>query len=106
NLNSQIGLPLVLSMVGPSYRWMVLEMGATEPGNIAALAEMAKPTIGIITSIGPAHLVSFGSIKKIAETKWELMDSLPTDGCAIVPWGEPNLEPHIRSFTKKLVFFG
>lgn len=106
NFNSQIGLPLVISKLKPEHKWMVLEMGASAPGNIAALAEVAHPNVGIITSIGPAHLESFGSIERIAETKWELMESLPGDGTAIVPWGEPHLERLVRSFRKKIVYFG
>ena len=106
NYNSQIGLPLVLSGLQSDHRWMALEMGASAPGNIAALAEIGRPTIGILTSIGPAHLATFGSLERIAESKWELMDALPSDGCAIVPRGEPLLEPHIRTFKKRIVFFG
>lgn len=106
NYNSQIGLPLVLSEVKDEDKWMVLEMGASAPGNIASLAEVARPTVGIITSIGPAHLASFGSIDRIAETKWELMESLPNDGTAVVPWAEPHLEKWIRVFKKKIVYFG
>jgi UDP-N-acetylmuramoyl-tripeptide--D-alanyl-D-alanine ligase len=59
NLNSQIGLPLVLSTLRPEHKWMALEMGASAPGNISSLADMARPTLGIITSIGPAHLSKF-----------------------------------------------
>ncbi len=106
NFNSQIGLPLVLSKAKDEHKWMVLEMGASAPGNIAALAEIAHPTTGILTSIGPAHLETFGSIDRIAETKWELMESLPSDGVAIVPWGEPHLEKLVRTFKKKIVYFG
>ncbi len=106
NFNSQIGLPLMLARASSEHKWMVLEMGASAPGNISALADIAHPTVGIITSIGPAHLETFGSIERIAETKWELLDSLPSDGCAILPWNEPHLERHIRSFKKKIIFFG
>lgn len=106
NYNSQIGLPLVLSKMRAEDKWMVLEMGASALGNITALSEIAHPTLGIITSIGPAHLETFGSIERIAETKWELMDALPTDGCAVVPWGDSYLEPFIRKFRKKIVYFG
>jgi UDP-N-acetylmuramoyl-tripeptide--D-alanyl-D-alanine ligase len=106
NFNSQIGLPAALSELKRDDRWMVLEMGASEPGNIASLADIAHPTIGVITSIGPAHLASFGSLAAIARTKWELMESLPADGTAVVPWGVAILEPHIRQFSKKIVFFG
>jgi UDP-N-acetylmuramoyl-tripeptide--D-alanyl-D-alanine ligase len=106
NYNSQIGLPLVLSRLESHHQWIVLEMGASAPGNIAGLADIAHPSIGVITSIGPAHLASFGSIQRIAETKWELIDSLPADGIAVLPWGDPHLEPLIRSYTKKVIFFG
>jgi len=106
NLNSQVGLPMVLSELKSSDQWMVLEMGASEPGNIHRLAEIACPQIGIITSIGPAHLATFGSISRVAETKWELMEALPANGCGILPWGEASLEGHIRRFSKKIVFFG
>lgn len=106
NLNSQIGLPLVLSELKDDQKWMVLEMGASAPGHISHLCDMARPSIGIITSIGPAHLATFGSIKTIAESKWELMESLPADGVAVVPWGVEPLEPLIRSYKKKIIFFG
>lgn len=106
NFNSQIGLPLVLSDLKPEHKWMVLEMGASAPGHISLLSDMARPSIGIISSIGPAHLATFGSVKRIAESKWELMDSLPSDGCAIVPWGVEPLEPLIRSYKKRIIFFG
>lgn len=106
NFNSQIGLPLVLSTLGPDDKWMVLELGASEPGHIHKLVDIAKPKIGVITSIGPAHLATFGSVERIAESKWEIMESLPMDGCAVVPWGEPLLEPHIRKYKKKIVFYG
>jgi UDP-N-acetylmuramoyl-tripeptide--D-alanyl-D-alanine ligase len=81
-------------------------MGASAPGNIAGLADVGRPNIGAITSIGPAHLESFGSIARIAQTKWELIESLPSDGCAVLPWGDSNLEPLIRAFKNKVIFFG
>jgi UDP-N-acetylmuramoyl-tripeptide--D-alanyl-D-alanine ligase len=51
-------------------------------------------------------LETFGSIERIAETKWELMDSLPSDGTGVVPWGDPHLERLVRSFKKKIIYFG
>lgn len=106
NFNSQIGLPLVLSRLSESDRWMALEMGASAPGDIAKLCAVARPSAGVLTSIGPAHLATFGSIERIAESKWELMDALPSDGCAIVPWGVPSLDRHVRSYRNRIVFFG
>lgn len=106
NYNSQIGLPIMLSRLGSDDKWMVLEMGASAPGHIASLCEIARPTVGILTSIGPAHLATFGSLQRIAETKWELMESLPADGTAIVPWGVPELDAHVRTYKKRIVFIG
>ena len=106
NFNSQIGLPMVVSEIQGQHQWMVLEMGASEPGNIGKLCEVARPTVGVLTSLGPAHLKTFGSFERIAETKWELMESLPSTGHAIAPWGEPAIERFVRVFKKKLVFFG
>ncbi|OVE77470.1 hypothetical protein BVX98_02955 [bacterium F11] len=106
NYNSQVGMPLVLSDVRKEHKWMVLEMGATEPGHIRNLCEIARPKVGVLTSIGPSHLQSFGSLDRIAESKWELMDALPMDGCAILPWGVPILDAHIRPFRKRIVYFG
>jgi UDP-N-acetylmuramoyl-tripeptide--D-alanyl-D-alanine ligase len=96
----------MLSRVRAEDRWMVLEMGASAPGNIASLCDVARPSIGILTSIGPAHLSTFGSLQRVAETKWELMESLPADGAAIVPRAEPAIEPHVRTYKKRIVFFG
>jgi len=106
NFNSQVGLPLILSELSKDHKWMALEMGASEPGHITQLANMARPLLGVLTSIGPAHLATFGSMDKLVETKWELMDSLPGDGCAVLPWGIPDLDAHIRAFKKKIIFFG
>jgi UDP-N-acetylmuramoyl-tripeptide--D-alanyl-D-alanine ligase len=106
NYNSQIGLPVVLADLKTDDRWMALEMGDSAPGQISVLADIAQPTVGIVTSIGPEHMQSFGSMKHVVESKWELMEALPTDGSAILPWAEASLQPYIRSYKKKIVFFG
>lgn len=106
NFNSRIGLPLVLSELKESHRWMVLELGASQRGDIDALCDIAQPTIGVVTSIGYEHLETFGTLETIAATHWELMDALPNDGCAVVPWGEPRLEPFIRTYNRRVVFWG
>jgi len=67
----------------------VMEMGASKPGDIAYLCEIARPDIGLITNIGPAHLHGFGSEEGVARAKGELFASLPADGCAILNADEP-----------------
>ncbi len=84
NLNNDIGLPLTLARLNKGHRYLITEMGANHPGEIAALAALAKPQLGIITLIAPAHLEGFGSIEAIARAKGELLTALPEAGIAVV----------------------
>ncbi|BBL78955.1 UDP-N-acetylmuramoyl-tripeptide--D-alanyl-D-alanine ligase [Rubrobacter xylanophilus] len=89
NLNNEIGLPLTVLNAAPDTEVLVLEMGATHPGDIAFLCGIARPRVGILTAISPVHLDSFGSLEKLAETKGELARSLPEDGAFVSPVGVP-----------------
>ena len=84
NMNNEIGLPLTLFMISSETKAVVLEMGAAKRGDISYLAKIAEPNIGVITMCSPAHLTSFGTIDVIAETKGELISSLPTNGISIL----------------------
>ncbi|MEE8280922.1 MAG: UDP-N-acetylmuramoyl-tripeptide--D-alanyl-D-alanine ligase [Gammaproteobacteria bacterium] len=84
NLNNDIGLPLTVLELREHHRAAVLEMGANHPGEIAALAKIAAPEIGVITNAAPAHLEGFGSIADVAATKGELLDELPESGTAVL----------------------
>ncbi len=84
NLNNDIGLPLTVLELRPSHRAAVFEMGASAPGEIAYLAAVAQPSVGIVTNAGPAHLEGFGSLEGVAQAKGELFASLPADGTAII----------------------
>ena len=64
-------------------------------GQIAHLAAIARPQIGIVTGVGPVHLELLGTIENVARAKAELLEALPADGTAIVPYGEPLLAPHL-----------
>lgn len=72
NFNNHLGVPLTLLRIKPETEIAVVEMGANHPGEIRQLAEIAQPTIGIITNIGRAHLEGFGSYEEIIKTKFEL----------------------------------
>lgn len=89
NLNSQIGLPLTVLNIADDAEVAVLEMGMTGPGHIANLCGIARPDIGVITIVGEAHLEFLGSRVAIAQAKWELIDSLPSGGLAVLPDDEP-----------------
>jgi UDP-N-acetylmuramoyl-tripeptide--D-alanyl-D-alanine ligase len=84
NLNNEIGLPLTLMELGTEHRMAVIEMGANHPGEIARLARLARPHVGIITQCAPAHLEGFGSIEGVARAKGELLANLDADGTAII----------------------
>ena len=84
NLNNDIGLPLTLFQLDSSHRSVVLEMGANHVGDVALLAEIARPQIGVITLCAPCHLEGFGSIEGVARTKGELFAGLPAQGVAVV----------------------
>jgi UDP-N-acetylmuramoyl-tripeptide--D-alanyl-D-alanine ligase len=84
NLNTEVGLPLTIFQLEDHHRVAVLEMGMRGPGQIAQLAAIAEPTIGIITNIGETHIEILGSVENIARAKGELLAALPEDGVAIL----------------------
>ena len=87
--NNHIGLPFTLCQLSPQWDIAVLEMGANHPGEIAALCEIARPTAGLITMVGRAHLEGFGNIKGVAEAKGELFRGLTGPGTAFVNFDDP-----------------
>jgi len=84
NFNNHIGLPLQLLRIQPETEFYVSEMGMNHAGEIADLARIAEPNIGVVTMVAPVHLEFFDSIAGIAAAKKELIDALPPDGLAIL----------------------
>ncbi|MEO8802080.1 MAG: UDP-N-acetylmuramoyl-tripeptide--D-alanyl-D-alanine ligase [Rudaea sp.] len=84
NFNNEIGLPLSVLAMPEDAQYAVLEMGAGKPGDIAELAAIARPEIGLVNNIAPAHLERMGTLEGIAETKGALYTSLPTHGIAVI----------------------
>lgn len=74
NLNNHIGVPLTLLRLNHQHEMAIIEMGASHPGDIKELAEIAAPNYGIITNVGQAHLEGFGSFEGVIKTKGELYD--------------------------------
>lgn len=85
NYNTEIGVPLTLFQLDADTRFLVQEMAMRGRTQIAYLAEIAEPRVGVITQIGWSHIEQLGSREAIAEAKSELLQSLPTDGMAILP---------------------
>ncbi|HEX5149064.1 MAG TPA: UDP-N-acetylmuramoyl-tripeptide--D-alanyl-D-alanine ligase [Candidatus Limnocylindrales bacterium] len=84
NQNNEIGLPLTVLQLGPEHEAAVLEMGMYVGGEIAELARIARPRIGVVTAVQPVHLSRIGSIAAIEAAKGELLEALPRDGTAIL----------------------
>ena len=84
SFNNEIGVPLTLLGAPADAAHVVVEMGARREGDIADLAGLARPDIGVLTTVAHAHTGVFGSLEAVARTKGELFDGLPPDGCAVV----------------------
>jgi UDP-N-acetylmuramoyl-tripeptide--D-alanyl-D-alanine ligase len=93
--NNEIGLPLTLTRLEPDTEVLIAEMGMRGLGQIAALCEVARPDIGVITNIGPVHLELLGTIERVAQAKAELLQSLPPGGIGVIPEDSPELEPFV-----------
>ncbi|HUT99198.1 MAG TPA: UDP-N-acetylmuramoyl-tripeptide--D-alanyl-D-alanine ligase [bacterium] len=85
NMNTVYGVPLTLARLRGDTALAVLEMGMQWAGEIASLAEVARPRIGVVTAVGPAHLEFFSDVRAIALAKAELLLQLPPDGAAVLP---------------------
>ena len=89
NQNNEIGLPLTLLRLGPEHGAAALEMGMYVSGEIADLAAMAGPSIGVVTAVQPVHLSRIGTLEAIERAKGELLEALPGDGTAILNADDP-----------------
>lgn len=91
NLNSETGLPMTLLNLEPRHEVAVLEMSMYTEGEIARLAEIARPEVGVVLSVHPTHLERAGSIEAIARAKAELPAALPADGLAVLNADDPRV---------------
>lgn len=106
NFNNHIGLPLSLLELDQGHEFAVLEMGASAVGEIAALAEIANPKIGVITGIGLAHVAGFGSPEGIVRGKGELLEALPNSGFAVLPGDDPVTRAMASRTSSPVIFVG
>src|SRR5215469_14817267 len=84
NLNNHIGVPLTLLRLTDEHRFAVVEMGANHPGEVAALVEVAHPSIGLITNAGAEHLEGFGSLESVARAEGEMVAWLAPTATAVI----------------------
>jgi UDP-N-acetylmuramoyl-tripeptide--D-alanyl-D-alanine ligase len=106
NLNNEIGLPLTLLRLGAGHERIVLEMGMYALGEISRLCQLARPRIGVLTIIGPAHLERLGSIERITQAKAELVQALPAaeDGGAAILNADDSRVRNMAELTRARVF--
>jgi UDP-N-acetylmuramoyl-tripeptide--D-alanyl-D-alanine ligase len=84
SFNNAIGVPFTLINAPAGAQALVLEIGANAPGEIAELCAMARPTVGVVTKVAPAHTLGFGSVDGVARAKAELVAALPSSGLAVL----------------------
>ena len=84
SFNNQWGLPLTLFRLGPEHRAAALELGANQPGEIAALARICRPTVGVVTVVAAAHTEFFGSLDGVRAEKSALVRAIPPDGAVVL----------------------
>ena len=98
NQNNEIGLPLTVLRLGPEHEAAVLEMGMYVGGEIADLARIGRPSIGVVTAVQAVHLSRIGSLRAIERAKGELLEALPATGTAVLNADDPIVrEMHVRS---------
>ena len=95
--NAELGVPLTLARLEPDTELLVAELAMRGFGQIRELCEIARPTLGAITAIGPVHLEFVESVAGVAKAKAELLEALPRGATAVVPAGAPELEPYLRA---------
>jgi UDP-N-acetylmuramoyl-tripeptide--D-alanyl-D-alanine ligase len=106
NFNNHFGLPLMLLKLEPEHDVAVVEMGMSHSGEISALALIAQPEIGVVTNVAPVHLEFFNSIAEIARAKYELIESLPSRGTAVLNADDEFVSKFGRNFKGKVVTYG
>ncbi len=105
--NNEIGLPLTVMNIAPDTEVVVLEMGgAYRAGEIAELAAIAHQSIGVVTNVTHSHLARMGSLDAIAETKTELVSTLPESGVAILNIDDPRVKAMAEHASCRVVFYG
>jgi UDP-N-acetylmuramoyl-tripeptide--D-alanyl-D-alanine ligase len=94
--NAELGVPLTLARLEPDTEILIAELAMRGFGQIRDLCEIARPTLGAITAIGPVHLEFVGDVAGVARAKAELLDALPPGATAVIPAGARELEPYLR----------
>ena len=106
NFNNEIGLPLTLFQLTPEHQAAVLELGMNHHGEITRLGAICRPTIGVITNVGPAHLEFLGSLEGVAQAKGELMAQVDPKGTVVLNRDNPHVAALAAKTERRVFFFG
>ncbi len=106
NFNNHFGLPLMLLKLDPEHDLAVIEMGMSHAGEIRALAKIAQPEVGVVTNVAPVHLEFFDSLAGIARAKYELIESLPANGTAVLYADDEYVSQFGRDFKGRVIAYG
>lgn len=106
--NNEIGLPLTLLEMTEKHERLVLEMGMYDVGEIAELAEIAQPHVGVVTIIRPVHLERAGTMERIVQAKTELVEALPPgpEGVAILNYDDERVRGMAQSTRARVFYYG
>lgn len=102
NLNNRIGMPLTLLSAPEEAEAVVLEMGSNEPGEIRILAQIARPDIGVVTTVGESHLEKLGSLEGVLDEKLDLLRNLASNGRCVVGDEPPVLAERAREICRSV----
>jgi UDP-N-acetylmuramoyl-tripeptide--D-alanyl-D-alanine ligase len=102
NYNNRVGMPLTLLAVPEDAEAVVLEMGTNEPGEIRILAQIARPDVGVVTTVGEAHLEKLGSLDGVLQEKLDLLRGMADGGCCVVGDEPAKLADQARAFCPRL----
>jgi len=106
SFNNAIGVPLTVLSAGSGDDYLVCELGANAPGEIAALTRIAQPTVAVITAVGPSHLAKLGSIARVAIEKASVLGGLRRRGVAVA-WADcQELRNALRAYDARIIRFG
>src|SRR5579864_359931 len=106
NFNNHFGLPLMLLKLEPEHDIAVVELGMSHAGEIAALGRIAQPEIGVVTNVAPVHLEFFDSLAGIARAKYELIESLPPSGTAVLNADDEYVSQFGSGLKGKVITYG
>ncbi len=106
NFNGRFGLPIALGGLAPQHEVAVLEMACDAFGEIAHLAALAEPQVGVVTAVNHAHLAYLDSLEAIAQEKGRLVEALPPDGTAVLNYDDPRVRAMRERTRAQVITYG